>query len=112
MGDKPWFIEFFAPWCPHCQHLAPVWDSLHLKVRDEVNIARVDCTSAKSRPLCVHFDVHGYPTLIYFPLDSTQKLRYEGKRTIEGFESWLQEQLHGTSKFDDYDIVHVKKEVQ
>jgi len=18
-GQKPWFIEFFAPWCPHCQ---------------------------------------------------------------------------------------------
>ena len=89
IGEKPWFIEFFAPWCPHCQHLAPVWDSLHRESKDEVNIARVDCTGEAGRPLCKHFSVHGYPTLLFFPLDKASQLTYEGKRTLEAMESWI-----------------------
>ena len=44
IGDKPWMIDFFAPWCPHCQHLAPTWDELHQKHEEELNVAKVDCT--------------------------------------------------------------------
>ena len=52
IGDKPWFIEFYSPYCGHCQKLAPTWDMLHRRNKDKVNIARVNCTSDKGSPLC------------------------------------------------------------
>lgn len=52
LSSKPWFIEFYAPWCRHCQRLHPTWDELYLTRKDQVNIARVDCESDTGKPLC------------------------------------------------------------
>ena len=49
---KAWFIKFYAPWCGHCKHLAPVWRELHDKYDDVVNIRKVDCTNPLSKALC------------------------------------------------------------
>lgn len=37
------FIKFYAPWCGHCQKLAPVWDDLAdtFNHDNKVNIAKV-----------------------------------------------------------------------
>jgi len=39
-----WFIKFFAPWCGHCQKLAPVWEELGHELQYKVNVGKVDCT--------------------------------------------------------------------
>ena len=63
-GDT--FIKFYAPWCGHCQKLAPVWDELAKKFESDgkVKIAKLDCTEAQS--VCQENEVRGYPTLAYF----------------------------------------------
>jgi thiol-disulfide isomerase/thioredoxin len=31
--DQMWFIEFFAPWCPHCQHYAPEFAKINAALK-------------------------------------------------------------------------------
>ncbi len=54
------FVNFGAPWCSHCQKLAPIWDRLAQKFSeiDEIRIARVDCTASES--ICRDYGVRFY----------------------------------------------------
>ena len=92
IGDKAWFIEFYAPWCPHCQHLEPIWDTLYLETKETLKVARVDCTSAEGRPMCKHFEVKGYPTILYFPVGQRTYHKYHGHRQLEDFKRWISEE--------------------
>lgn len=62
---KTVFIKFYAPWCGHCQELAPAWERLGREFTSEQGlIAEVDCTQyskwCESLPQVV-----GFPTLLY-----------------------------------------------
>ncbi|KAJ2863752.1 hypothetical protein FB639_005257, partial [Coemansia asiatica] len=67
----PWFIKFYAPWCGHCQHLAPIWIKLAEATKGKVNIGEVNCD--EDNILCTKHNVQGYPSL---------KLLWEGE-TVE-----------------------------
>ena len=82
---KGWFVKFYAPWCGHCQKLAPTWDKLERENNASVNVGKVDCTQEDNKATCSSYGVKGYPTLIYFPADSTQYYKYAGKRDITSF---------------------------
>jgi len=73
--DQQWFVEFFAPWCGHCKHLAPIYEQVAttLKANDinKINVAKVDCT--KSKDLCSRFGVQGYPTIKFIHVPSLTK---------------------------------------
>jgi len=87
-GSKAAFVEFFAPWCGHCKSLAPEYEIVGEAFEKEpVVIAKVDADQHKS--LGGRFEVHGFPTLKYFPKGSTTPEAYEGGRTADDIVKWI-----------------------
>jgi protein disulfide-isomerase len=78
MTHDPWFIKFYAPWCPHCQHLAPNWQGMARKMEGEVNIGEVNCDIEKR--LCRDVKVKGYPTILFFR--GGERIEYDGLRGL------------------------------
>jgi len=81
-GDKPAFVEFYAPWCGHCKSLAPEYEKLATAFKNQpVVIAAVDAD--KDRDLGTRFGVSGFPTLKYFPANAKDGEAYNGGRSAK-----------------------------
>lgn len=71
-------VEFYAPWCGHCQALAPEYAAAATELKSEnVVLAKVDAT--EENELAQKYDVQGFPT-VYFFSDGVHK-PYPGQRT-------------------------------
>jgi len=85
-GDT--FIKFYAPWCGHCQKLAPAWDELAkgFESDSQVKIAKVDCTQHQA--VCQEHEIKGYPTLAYFR-NGAKMETYKGARTLAELKDFV-----------------------
>ncbi|KAL4452309.1 hypothetical protein ABPG75_007971 [Micractinium tetrahymenae] len=68
LPDDRWVLmEFYAHWCPHCQHFKPEYEKVaayfHERGEQEpvVQVARLDC--AEFHKTCTKFKITGYPTM-------------------------------------------------
>ena len=55
-------IEFYAPWCPACKQLTPVYKELS-DYSDELGLKFADCDITKSHALSGRFLITALPTL-------------------------------------------------
>ncbi|VDP82075.1 unnamed protein product [Echinostoma caproni] len=76
--DGVWLVEFFAPWCGHCQRLAPEWKKAATALKNVVKVAAVDADKHSS--LSSRFSVRGFPTIMVFGPHLTQPAVYSGSR--------------------------------
>lgn len=61
---EPWIIDFFAPWCGHCQVFKPEFERVANDIEGIAKAGKVDCTSEKY--LCQKAGIHAYPTVRFY----------------------------------------------
>jgi len=105
MSQDPWFIKFYAPWCHHCQAMAPNWAQLAKEMKGKLNIGEVNC-DAESR-LCKDVHLRGYPTILFFR--GGERVEYEGLRGLGDFVSFANKAMDVGQGVKDVDAAEFKE---
>ena len=76
--EEAYVIEFYQPWCPHCQHYKPTYIEIAAAVTrravgTKVNFFAVSCELYAN--LCHTYEVHGYPTILGYGIGSDPFVR-------------------------------------
>ena len=81
-------VEFYAPWCGHCQNLKPAYEKAARNLDGLAKVAAVNCDEELNKALCGQMGVQGFPTLkIVKPGQKKGKPvveDYQGQRTAKG----------------------------
>lgn len=74
--------------CGHCKQLAPIFDQLGEKFKDDdsVLIAKIDSTANELE----HTKITSFPTLKYYKKGDNAVVDYNGERTLEGFVKFIE----------------------
>lgn len=92
--EKPVLLAFTAPWCGHCQNLAPEFTRAAATLDGVVKFANVDCEDAQARQLCAQHGVQGFPTIKLFPPTKKRVPRdYPGERTAQALVDYAVDSL-------------------
>ncbi|XP_072751943.1 thioredoxin-related transmembrane protein 1 [Anoplolepis gracilipes] len=95
-----WMIEFYAPWCPACKALEPIWEDLALSKKNlNINVGKIDVTDSPG--LSGRFMVTALPTIFHVndgifrqyrsPRDKASLIQFVSKKTwtkIDPIPSW------------------------
>lgn len=71
-SDGVAIVEFYAPWCGHCQSLAPQYKKVASNLKGLALVGAVDCNDKSNAALCGRFGIRGFPTLKLFGPDKTK----------------------------------------
>lgn len=94
----PWFIKFYAPWCGHCQAMAPAWAELGREMQGVLNIGEVNCEAEKR--LCKDVKLRGYPTILFF--QGGERVEYDGLRGLGDLIAYAKKAVNSGVKEIDY----------
>ncbi|XP_064647185.1 dnaJ homolog subfamily C member 10-like [Lineus longissimus] len=65
-SKEPWVVDFFAPWCGHCQHFAPNFERVAHEVAGRARCGKVNCDERKNQNLCGRAGIQGYPSVFFY----------------------------------------------
>ncbi|XP_043963266.1 protein disulfide-isomerase A6 isoform X2 [Gambusia affinis] len=107
-SDSLWLVEFYAPWCGHCQNLAPEWKKAATALKGIVKVGAVDADQHKS--LGGQYGVRGFPTIKVFGANKHKPEEYQGGRSsqaivdgaMNALRTLVKERLGGKSGGSSY----------
>ncbi|KAM0563056.1 hypothetical protein ACHAPJ_001900 [Fusarium lateritium] len=56
-------VEFYAPWCGHCQSLKPAYEKAAKNLEGLAQVVAIDCDAESNKAFCGNMGVQGFPTL-------------------------------------------------
>lgn len=104
MSQDPWFIKFYAPWCPHCQDMAPTWEQVAKNMRGKLNIGEVNCD--RETRLCKDVRARAFPTILFFK--GGERAEYQGLRGLGDFVQYADKALDLAGGVPDVDAESFK----
>ncbi|XP_061742379.1 protein disulfide-isomerase A6-like [Nerophis ophidion] len=107
-SDSLWLVEFYAPWCGHCQSLTPDWKKAATALKGIVKVGAVDADQHKS--LGGQYGVRGFPTIKVFGANKNKPEDYQGGRSsqaivdgaLNALRTLVKERLSGKSGGSGY----------
>jgi len=85
-------VEFYAPWCGHCKHLAPDYEKVAqaFAAEPDVVVANFDADAHKDTP--PKYGVSGFPTIKWFgKKNKANPDSYDGPRDVQSFVDYINE---------------------
>ena len=81
-------VEFYSSWCGHCQHFAPIYESIAIEAGKSIprlKVAAVNCVTHED--ICQHHSINGYPTLVLYPGEH----KFKGQNSLAGVMAFVKE---------------------
>ncbi|KAL2834328.1 thioredoxin-like protein [Aspergillus cavernicola] len=104
-SQASWFIKFYAPWCHHCQAMAPNWAQLGKEMQHTLNIGEVNCEV--EHRLCKDARVSSFPTMYFFR--GTERVEYNGLRGLGDLVSYAKKAVDIGSGIQEVDAEGFKE---
>lgn len=75
-SQKPVIVDIYAPWCPPCRKMAPIFEEASVRYPD-IRFAKIDSDAQPG--LSERFNVKRLPTILFFlPGHSEPSMRFTG----------------------------------
>ncbi|KAJ4000340.1 hypothetical protein F5050DRAFT_1563164 [Lentinula boryana] len=89
-ANETTMVAFVAPWCGHCQRMAPEYSKAALGLYPLIPTYAVDCDADANKRLCHDQGVQGFPTIKLYPRGKQlNPLTYDsGDRSSSSFFYW------------------------
>jgi len=81
-SDEVWVVEFYAPWCGHCQQFVGEYSKAAKALKGVIKVGAVNADEHKS--LGGRFGVRGFPTVKIFGHNKNKPEDYNGGRNAQG----------------------------
>lgn len=94
-GNLPSIVDFWAPWCGHCQMLGPILEELSVEYSGRVNFYKVN--TEKEEELATVFGIQSIPSLLFIPIDK-QPMMAVGALPKEILKEAIEKELLGANE--------------